>query len=509
VLLLALTGCVRNQAEVIVITATFQSVPINIDNNIPLPPGPTPFVTVAPPLSPPTPAPVPAQTGGEIGGGQQVYTVQPGDTLFGIAEASGVSLETLMSYNENLENPDVLTVGQVINVPEAPSSVSQNFVILPDSRFVNAPGSSSFDVFAFVDEQPGYIRTATDEVDGEFFSAAQVVRRVSQEFGVDARLLLALLEFRGGWLTNPEPPEDVQIYPMGENDPDFGYDRRGLYRQLTWAADQLNRGYYGWKYRDLTTVELTDGARLLYDQNLNAGTVGIQYFLSLLNAYPAWAWEVSPSGFAQTYVFYFGDPFADEIDPLIPADLEQPQLMLPFAPGQTWFYTGGPHGGWGSGSAWSAVDFAPPDELPEDGSTCYISDYFATAVASGIIVRSANGIVMLDLDGDGDETTGWTILYLHISERDRVANGTVVQPGDPIGRPSCEGGFSNGTHIHLARRYNGEWLPVDCDDCPTFVMNNWTMVGYVGQEYQGVMVNNDEQRVAEQGRLTTENRISH
>jgi hypothetical protein len=30
-----------------------------------------------------------------------------------------------------------------------------------------------------------------------------------------------------------------------------------------------------------------------------------------------------------------------------------------------------------------------------------------------------------------------------------------------LGRPSCEGGRATGTHIHIARKYNGEWIAAD------------------------------------------------
>ena len=33
-----------------------------------------------------------------------------------------------------------------------------------------------------------------------------------------------------------------------------------------------------------------------------------------------------------------------------------------------------------------------------------------------------------------------------------------VQAGDPLGHPSCEGGNVTGTHVHLARKFNGEWI---------------------------------------------------
>jgi murein DD-endopeptidase MepM/ murein hydrolase activator NlpD len=135
-------------------------------------------------------------------------------------------------------------------------------------------------------------------------------------------------------------------------------------------------------------------------------------------------------------------------------------------------------------------------------------------MASGVIARSDEGSVVLDLDGDADETTGWTVLYLHIASEERIPVGTQVQTGDRIGHPSCEGGFSNATHVHIARRYNGEWIPAFCQRCapphdhPPFTMSNWTVMGFPGQEYQGYMTNGNERRRAEQGRLTPDNRVS-
>jgi LasA protease len=64
----------------------------------------------------------------------------------------------------------------------------------------------------------------------------------------------------------------------------------------------------------------------------------------------------------------------------------------------------------------------------------------------------------LDLDGDGDERTGWDLYYLHLAARGRVALGKELQAGDFMGYPSSEGGEATGTHIHIARKYNGEWI---------------------------------------------------
>jgi murein DD-endopeptidase MepM/ murein hydrolase activator NlpD len=158
------------------------------------------------------------------------------------------------------------------------------------------------------------------------------------------------------------------------------------------------------------------------------------------------------------------------------------------------------------------VDFAPPDERLPEQAFCYISEYEVRAVAPGIIARSGDGAVVLDLDGDGDEATGWTILYLHLDQL--VAANTRVVTGDKIGRAACAGGYSTATHLHIARRFNGEWLPADCQQClpgherPPFVMSGWQIVGIANQEYQGYLQSGTTTLQAEQGRTNPLNRIS-
>lgn len=469
------------------------------------------------PLGQPTPNPTRALTRVNL---PDEHIVRPGDTLFGIAQAYGVSLNAVLANNE-LIDPNILSVGQVIRLPPPPTEETPDFKIIPDARLVRGPGSADFDVRAFVSQQPGFIRTALDTVttaqsDGSrpeaVLTAGDVVERVSLEYSVDARLLLALLEYRAGWLSNPEPPEALQTHPLIAEGDSPGIDRSGLYRQLAWMANQLNFGYYGWKYRGWTTLEFSGTERFLYAPGLNAGTVALQYFLSLNTPYNVWRGQVTEAGLIRTYFAYFGDPFAGVVDPIVPSGLVQPVMTLPFNQGETWFFTGGAHGGWGSGSAWSALDFAPPDE-PQQGVFCYVSDYWVTAVAPGVIARSGDGSVVLDLDGDGDESTGWTVLYLHIADQDRVAAGTTVQTGDRIGRASCAGGFSTATHLHIARRYNGEWLPSDCFVCPPdgpprFDLGGWLVRGIRNQEYQGYLERGGEQRRATQGRFSPENRVA-
>lgn len=513
------TGCVRSQPEIIVITATFEPFEEKIGDNIvdtsPLP--------TLPPLDVsainPTPDPLRYSPDTTL---PAEHIVQPGDTLYGIAQAYNISLNTLLAVN-TLPDPNVLAVGQIIKLPDTPTLQTNSFKIIPDSRLVRAPGSAAFNIQAFIAQSTGYIKTAVDVVPTnqanrsiieETLTAAQVIERVSLEYSVDARLLLALLEYKAQWLSSPNIPDSLKVYPIISPEDSGAVDRRGLYRQLAYTANELNRGYYNWKNRGVTTLEFKDGTRLLFSPGLNAGTVGLQYFLSLNTPYTLWLSQTDQNGFFQTYARYFGNPFTDAVDPLVPSGIQQPNLTLPFSPGETWFFTGGPHGGWGSGSAWAAVDFAPPDEVQEGSPLCYTSNAWITAVAPGVIARSGGGTVVLDLDGDGDESTGWTILYLHLATQGRIETGARVNTGDRIGLASCEGGFSTATHMHIGRRYNGEWIPASCEACPPdqarppFVMSDWRVIGLPRQEYQGYMELNNVRKIAEQGRLTTENRIS-
>lgn len=82
-------------------------------------------------------------------------------------------------------------------------------------------------------------------------------------------------------------------------------------------------------------------------------------------------------------------------------------------------------------------------------------------MADGLVVRSSVDGVVIDLDKDGDERTGWVLFYLHLATEGRASVGQELKAGDPVGYPSCEGGSSTGTHVHVARKYNGEWILAD------------------------------------------------
>ena len=435
-------------------------------------PGPQTSSTRAPGQPILTPTPDPPHNLPGLRADSQQYTVKSGDTLFSIAQRFDILPELIIQANQ-LQNPDQLSPGQTLLIPPPDlGETGPGFKIIPNSELVYGPNSVSFDVEAFVSGQGGYLASYTEEVDGETQTGAAVLQRVADDYSLNPRLLLAVLEHQSGWVTDGAANE----YPLGYQDARYAK----LYRQLARAADQLNRGYYLWRVNGIGSWQLPDGTSVPVDATINAGTAGVQQFFANLLPHDLWRKAVSDQGLFATYQSLFGYPFDYAVEPLLPENLSQPPLQLPFEEDVVWSFTGGPHGGWDSGSAWAALDFAPP---PGD-SGCVRNDEWVVASADGLIVRSDHGAVVQSLDGDAYAQTGWALLYMHIESRKRVAVGTYLEAGDRIGHPSCEGGISSGTHLHLARRYNGEWIPAD-QDLP-INLDGW-ISGGEGAIYDGTL----------------------
>ena len=204
----------------------------------------------------------------------------------------------------------------------------------------------------------GYLANYVEEVDGQSFTGAQIVERVAKDYSINPKLLLAVLDYRAGWVSNPNPDRTTFEYPLGYVD---GW-HTGLYRQLAWAANMLNNGFYRWQVNAVPSWTLADGTIITPDATINAGTAGVQHFFSQVDGIEAWQNDVNLNGLFATYYQLFGYPFDFTYEPITPSGLIQPNMALPFSTGETWNFTGGPHGGWDTGSAWAALDFAPPGE---------------------------------------------------------------------------------------------------------------------------------------------------
>lgn len=413
-----------------------------------------------------------------LGEGFELTIVEEGDTLEEIASLHSTTIQYLQILND-IGNSELIRVGQSLWTPATSSATLPGpaFEIIPDSELVYGPALESFDTQATVEELGGFILDYEEEVEGTMMSGPEIVQLVARRHSVSPRLLLAALEHNAGWLTNTSPAE-VE-FPMGRVDDSV----TGLYAQLRWAASMLNWGFYGRADGGMTGFFLSGEVPVAFEEQVSFGTTGVQHFLGARDdmGLAQWLRDVGPDGLAATYWNLFGDPFAQAIEPLVPADLAQPEMSLPWGKGESYYFTGGPHAGWNHGTAWAALDFVPEDVL----GGCQTSDSWLTAVTSGVIVHSDRGLVILDLQGDGFAGSGWAVIYMHLEDRDRIEVDREVEAGQRLGHPGCVGGFSQGTHLHLARTYNGRWISAD-GEIP-FVVGGWRSTGE-GIEYNGWLV---------------------
>ncbi len=406
------------------------------------------------------------------------YFTNSGDTLQAVAKRFAVEPNQISS-SEPIPAEGMLPPDQPLLIPNQLGEIRYPEILLPDSEIVNSPSAKDFQIREFIANANGYLSTYGETVRGNWLSGADIVEKVAQENSINPRILLAIIEWRSGWVYGQKGDSSKLDYPIGF----YVSDYKGLYYELVLTATHLGVGYYGWRSGERTFLSFPDDSLLRLSPGLNPGTVGLQALVSKLANHDEWREALyAADGFLSLYNEMFGDPWARaaQIEPIIPIDLVQPILELPFSPGERWSFTGGPHRSWNSGSPRGALDFSPTTGEPP----CTTSRAWATASAAGVVTRTSDSVVAIDLDGDGHEGTGWVLVYLHLVEPEGISPGTLIAVDAPIGHPSCERGNSTGTHVHIARKYNGEWIPAG-EPVP-FVLSGW-VVQMGEKSYQGVL----------------------
>jgi LasA protease len=118
------------------------------------------------------------------------------------------------------------------------------------------------------------------------------------------------------------------------------------------------------------------------------------------------------------------------------------ELRLPWAVGQTWTMTGGPHGWGGTDTPYSSIDLAGGDG----------------------IVRAAGGGNVYTMCADSSNSgtpggwrrvyhpNGYTTDYYHLWNLTALGNGAAIGAGQALGRIGtnlCGGGAASGPHVHF------------------------------------------------------------
>ena len=410
------------------------------------------------------------------------YQAQSGDTLLAVAAHFGVTQDEILSP-EPLHDKHFLQPGQILFIPRRLENTSPSDILLPDSEVVFSSSAADFDIQAYINSADGFLNDYGELRGTGWKNGSDIIGDVAIDFSINPRLLLALLEYQSHWVYGNPTTREEAYFPLGYANDEYVE----LFQQLNWTSQTLNIGYYGWRDGSLTELVFKDESRLRLAPDLNAGTVAVLYYFS--KVYEPDQWQNSlygPENYYSLHNRMFGDAWqrARTVEPLIPAGLTQPEMELPIEPGRPWNLTGGPHSAWGTKGVRAAIDFAPSGI-----SGCAQSKDWITAASSGLVVRVGEGPVIVDMDRDGYEQTGWNTLYMHIASKDRVLLGDNIDKNGHIGHPSCYGGRSTGTHLHFARKYNGEWMLAE-GPVP-MVLSGWETVA-AATNYKGSLIKDEE-----------------
>jgi len=145
------------------------------------------------------------------------------------------------------------------------------------------------------------------------------------------------------------------------------------------------------------------------------------------------------------------------------------RLSLPFATGETWVYTGGPHSNGGTST--------PPLSSIDLAVNLSTNAGLVRAAREGYVYRTASCPNYVRVD-HGD---GWSTGYYHLTN-EAVSNGQYISRGTVLGKISngvgC-GGWSSGPHVHFSVLRNLSYVSISGMD-----IGGWTILAG-SQAYYG------------------------
>lgn len=338
--------------------------------------------------------------------------------------------------------------------PKATSTpVPEKAGIIASYRYGYEPAWGTMEVQAYLDKQPGILKSTTYAAGGQRISIASAVATQGLLYSVNPKVLLTIMEMQSGLVRKPNPTPNEIGWAMGYRQEKYW----GIGPQINWTARELFRA----AREDQSYISARGWgsyavSRLLV-QTVDSSTQG-------------WTFDRASAAFVKTYQELFGeDPRTPAAN--LPAPVTGPFLRAPY--------------GVANVVASSAFDHEYP-LLSENGSmvahrgkrdqTSYDGhdgwDY-ALSTGSQVLAGAAGRVIVAGWSDDGcasaagaviiDHDNGYRTLYWHLSSVE-VDLGARVTAGSVLGR-SGNTGCSLGAHLHFGVQYLGRstdpsgWCP--------------------------------------------------
>ncbi|HEX6291112.1 MAG TPA: M23 family metallopeptidase, partial [Herpetosiphonaceae bacterium] len=119
-------------------------------------------------------------------------------------------------------------------------------------------------------------------------------------------------------------------------------------------------------------------------------------------------------------------------------------LRLPWAVGQSWYMSGGPHGWSGSNTPYSSIDFSGGDQIVR------------AARGGRVYTMCSTNLGWLRIIHDN----GYSTDYYHLWNNIKWADGSAISAGTRLGDTGTDvscGGSATGRHVHFALRLQTLW----------------------------------------------------
>jgi murein DD-endopeptidase MepM/ murein hydrolase activator NlpD len=347
--------------------------------------------------------------------------------------------------------------GQVYTFPTEASTGSPA-ALLNDDRLRYAPGWGTEQVRKFMASRPGALGQMSIWVGDQEVPVADVITGQSLLYGVNPKVLLALIEFESGLVDNPNPSSEALDLALGYPDP----ATRGLDIQIRWGVRELFRGM-----RDdgvIKTLLLRDGRTVPVPAGASMGDYAILRVVAqtgdeaTLQRFQG----LGEDSFVETYRRLFGeDPrqLLEDSSRLA----ERPFLVKPYE-GDYEITTVFDHQSPFLNPDGSVISHTGLESvgLPSDPDGHNGWDF---ALDSGVPVVAAAGGTVIWAGGSNDgcgspalgvileHGNGYQTLYWHFSQID-VTLGQQVAQGDVLGLAGATG-CSIGPHLHFEVHFRG------------------------------------------------------